>query len=61
MTPVNGVKCVEISEEKLFLNFDEAHVNVVTVMTAPRPGPGPEQACMVCIRKGSSSPYLYLN
>ena len=29
MAHVNVVKCMEISKEKIYVNFDEAHVNVV--------------------------------
>ena len=29
MAHVNGVKCLEIFEEKIPVNFEEAHVNVI--------------------------------
>ena len=30
MAHVKGVKCVQISEEKILVNIEQAHVNVVT-------------------------------
>ena len=31
MAHINGVKCVDISEEKIFVYFEKVHVNVVNV------------------------------